>query len=174
MRTTLLAVFLTGAPATSSAGQDQEALLSLGRSLSADFWAGRLDPVWARMSPQMQEALGGSPAGLATAREQILALSGGGPGELLAERVGEVQGIAVYLRTFRGTPGAQALLEQWALEDGTVVGFIVRPTELKAPDQKTERVAGKKKYVLAACALAGTALAMATLSLWLKRRRKKL
>ncbi len=102
----------------------------LGRTLSADFWAGRLDAVWTRMSPEMQKALGGSVAGLAAAREKILSIAGG-PGELLAENVKDVSGNLVYLRTFRGTPGGGSLQEQWAIKGTrTVVGFYVRPPSM--------------------------------------------
>ncbi len=101
--------------------------LRVGRSLSADFWAGRLDAIWAHMSPAMREALGGVPAGLAKARETITSDTGG-PGETLSERLEEAQGLPVYRRTFRSEHAPGTWLEEWALKDGTVVGFhVLRP-----------------------------------------------
>jgi hypothetical protein len=116
-------------------GSVGEAVLSLGRTLSADFWAGRLDPVWTRMSPGMQKGLG-SIAGLATARADVLAIAGG-PGEVIAERVQEFSGNLVYLRTFRVTQEGELRLfqEQWAIQESrTVVGFYVRPPRMFLQD----------------------------------------
>jgi hypothetical protein len=118
--------------ASGDGGPANEAVISLGRTLSADFWAGRLEPVWSRMSPVMQKALDGNIAGLAAVREKLLVVASG-PGELVAENVKEVAGNVVYLRVFRVTRGAETLLfqEQWAIQDGrTVTGFYVRPPAL--------------------------------------------
>jgi hypothetical protein len=117
----------TNAQAAGDGGSVEDAVLMLGRTLSADFWAGRLDAVWTRMGPEMQKALGGSVAGLAAAREKILSIAGGS-GEMLTESVKDVSGNLVYLRTFRGTRGGEPLQEQWAIQGNrTVVGFYVRP-----------------------------------------------
>jgi hypothetical protein len=147
-----------------------EAVLTLGRRLSADFWAGRLDPVWAQMDEKMRAALGGSPAGLSDAREKLLRVSGG-PGKTLGERVADVQGLQVYLRTFQGTDAEKPALEQWAIQDGTsVAGFFVRPTELTV--ETLPEPARAPRYVLAGGLMATTALAMGALGLWLKRPKK--
>jgi hypothetical protein len=116
-------------------GSVDEVVLSLGRTLSADFWAGRLEPLWTRMSPTMQKALG-SMAGLAATREKLLAIAGG-PGDLISERVQEYSGNLVYLRTFRVTQEGELRLfqEQWAVQDGRiVVGFYVRPPSMFLQD----------------------------------------
>jgi hypothetical protein len=127
---TAMLLMATNAQATGDGGTADDAVTMLGRTLSADFWAGRLDAVWTRMSPEMQKALGGSVAGLAAAREKILSIAGG-PGELLAESVKDVSGNMVYLRTFRGTHGSERLQEQWAIQGNrTVVGFYVRPPSM--------------------------------------------
>jgi hypothetical protein len=158
----VLLTALGGAP------QD-EAVLALGRRLSADFWAGHLEPVWAQMDERVQTALGGSPEGLSRAREQILDRFGG-PGETLGERVADVRGVQVYLRTFRGKT-EQPLLEQWAIQDGkAVAGFFVRPTELPVETLKRPPPS-PATYGLVAGLLAGTALSMAGLSYWLRRRK---
>jgi hypothetical protein len=159
-------VVLLAAP--SQDGPSDEAVLALGRRLSADFWAGRLEPVWAQMSEQVHTGLGGSPVGLADARDELLRRSGG-PGETLGERVAEVRGMQVYLRTFRGK-AEQPLLEQWAIQDGkTVAGFFIRPTELTVESPAARREPTAPRYWLAACLLAGTALCMAALGHWLRR-----
>jgi hypothetical protein len=161
----LVVVLLT---ASSEASPSDEAVLTLGRHLSADFWAGRLEPVWAQMSEQVHAALGGSPVGLANARDEILRRVGG-PGETLGERVADVRGVQVYLRTFQGK-AEQPLLEQWAIQDGkTVAGFFIRPTELTMETAPVKTGPPAAKYWLAACLLAGTALSMAGLSYWLRR-----
>ena len=165
MHTALWVVLLT---ALGGAPKD-EAVLALGRRLSADFWAGRLEPVWAQMDEQVQTALGGSPEGLSRARAHILDRFGG-PGETLGERVADVRGLQVYLRTFRGKT-EQPLLEQWTIHDGTVVaGFFVRPTELNVETVKRPPPS-PATYWLVAGLLAGTALSMASLSYWLRRRK---
>lgn len=158
--------------ASSGASPKEEAALSVGRRLSVDFWAGRLDPVWAQMSAEVHTGLGGTPAGLSTARDRWLEMTGG-PGDTLAERVAEVRGMQVYLRTFQGKSVGQPWLEQWVFSDErTVAGFFVRPTELKLEGSPpTPRPT--PKYLLAACLLAGTALSLGTLSLWLRRSKTR-
>jgi hypothetical protein len=159
-----LVVLLT---ASGTEGPSDEAVLALGRRLSADFWAGKLDAVWARMTPDVQTALGGSVEGLSKAREVLLDRVGA-PKETLAERVADVRGMKVYLRTFRGKT-EQPLLEQWTIQDGTAVaGFFVRPTELTA-EAVAKPAPPPEKYWLAAALLAGTALSMGGLSFWLRR-----
>jgi hypothetical protein len=169
MQTALLVLLLL-APPSQGATSDAK-VLALGRRLSADFWAGRLEPVWAQMNEKMQTALGGSPAGLSKTRDELLTLSGG-PGETLGERVADVQGVQVYLRTFQGKDAVQPALEQWAIEDGgTVAGFFVRPTRLRVETQP-EAVHPLPHYGLAALLLAGTALSMGALGFWLRRSKK--
>ena len=166
---TLLVLLLA---ASSSASPKEEAALRVGRRLSADFWAGRLDPVWAQMSAEVHGGLGGTPAGLSTARDQLLDVTGG-PGDTLAERVGEVQGMQVYLRTFQGKSPGEVWLEQWVLNEGqTVAGFFVRPTELKLEGSLPEAPRPTPQYLLAACLLGGTVLLMGSLSLWFRRSKK--
>jgi hypothetical protein len=145
-----------------------EEMMALGRSLSQDFWAGRLGAVWARMDAPMRDALGDKPAQLSAARDRILEMSGG-PGETLEERIGNVRGIPVYLRVFRGTNGTGPLLEQWAIENNAVAGFYVRPTELKSSSAAQQATPNRQRYGVAGLALAATALAMVGLNVWLKR-----
>ncbi len=129
-----MTLMATSVGAASDGGTPEDAELRLGRTLSADFWAGRLDAVWTRMSPEMQKALGGNVSGLAGAREQILAIAGGA-GETVSERLQPVAGNVVFLRTFRGTRGGEQLQEQWAIQGNrTVVGFYVRPPSMFLPD----------------------------------------
>jgi hypothetical protein len=162
MRAALLVVVLLTA-----SGASDEAVLALGQRLSADFWAGRLEPVWAQMDAQVQTGLGGTPEGLSRAREEILRRYGG-PGETLGERVADVRGMQVYLRTFRGNT-EQPLLEQWTIQDGkAVAGFFFRPTELTVKTL-TKPKPSAETYWLAAGLLAGTALCMASLSYFLRR-----
>lgn len=171
MQTATFLVLLLAA--SSDASPKEEAALRLGRRLSADFWAGRLEPVWGQMSAEVHAGLGGTSAGLSRARDQLLEITGG-PGQTLAERVGEVQGMQVYLRTFQGKSAGQPWLEQWVLseeEAETVAGFFVRPTELQLEGSPPETP--RPKYLLAACLLGGTALSMGSLSLWLRRSRKR-
>ena len=164
MHTALLVVVLL--TSASEGNPSDEAVLALGRRLSADFWAGRLEPVWAQM--KVHTGLGGSPLGLSNAREELLRRFGG-PGETLGERVADVRGVQVYLRTFRGKT-EQPLLEQWVIQDGkTVAGFIVRHTELTVENAPAKTEPPATKYWLAACLLLGTALSMAALSYWLRR-----
>jgi hypothetical protein len=123
---TLLAAMATWA---ASDGGPDDAVLRLGRKLSADFWAGRLDAVWAQMDPAMQKALGGNVSGFAATREKLLAVAAG-PGDLVAERVQTVSGIPVYARTFRTAPKGETFQEQWAIQGNRVVGFYVRPPSM--------------------------------------------
>lgn len=131
----LLAVvgLLLAAPAAqpaSDGGPTDAVMLSVGRSLSADFWAGRLDTLWARMSPEMRERFGGRPEGLAGFREQTLKR---GPGELVSENVKPGQGNSfLYLRTFRAAK--EAFVESWTIEGGgSVAGLYIQRVLVEAP-----------------------------------------
>jgi len=136
MRKSLLfSLMVLGAMNSQAAGDGGSAdagALALGRTVSADFWAGKLEPVWTRMSPVMQKGLDGNISGLATVREKLLAIAAG-PGQLVSESVQNVSGNVVYLRVFRVTQGGEPALfqEQWAIQDGrTVTGFYVRPPSM--------------------------------------------
>ena len=86
------------APAPDAASQDDPAMQT-GRELSQLFLQGDTDVVWARMSPQMQQALG-SAAALAQFRAQV----GQQLGEeqaVLDESVSTDQGARAYTRTSR-------------------------------------------------------------------------
>src|SRR3546814_7634474 len=86
------------APVTDAASQEDPAMQA-GRELSQLFLQGDTDAVWARMSPQMQEALG-SAAALAQFRAQVA----GNLGEeeaILDESTETAPGAHVYLRTSR-------------------------------------------------------------------------
>lgn len=162
-------VAVTNSQNMNDGGPGDDAVLTLGRRLSADFWAGRIDAVWAQMSGRMQEALGGSPAGLASAREKILAMSGGS-GQLLGEEVEHVQGMRVYLRTFQGPNAEKPLRERWVIQDdGTVAGFFLQPAGLHTVPAPSGQTRSDARLVLALSLLAGTSLAMYALSLWLRR-----
>jgi len=122
------------APATSATDttpQDDPAMQA-GRELSQLFLQGDTDAVWARMSPQMQQALG-SAAALAQFRAQV----GQQLGEeqaVLDESVGTDQGVHAYVRTSRWSKLPAPILMHWALDDaGKVAGFSVQPKPQAAP-----------------------------------------
>ena len=106
--------------------------MQAGRELSQLFLRGDTDAVWARMSPQMQEAFG-SAAALAQFRAQV----GQQVGEeeaVLDESVSVDRGMHAYVRTSRWSKLPSPILMQWAFDDaGKVSGFVVQPKSQAAP-----------------------------------------
>src|SRR3546814_9904201 len=113
------------APVADAASQEDPAMQA-GRELSQLFLQGDTDAVWARMSPQMQEALG-SAAALAQFRAQV-AGSLGEEEAILDESTETAPGADVYLRTSRWSRLPTPILMQWEVDDaGKEAGFILRP-----------------------------------------------
>ena len=128
-------------------GMGEDPVLGLGRRLSADFWAGRLDQVWAAMGTEMRAVLK-SPEGLATAREQLLAMTRGASGDTQDEQLVFSKGQRVYVRTFTVADGRR-WLEQWGSSDGhTVTAFLVRPAKLEAAATRFDGYQAKNTYRL--------------------------
>jgi hypothetical protein len=129
-------------------GVDEDPVLGLGRRMSADFWAGRTDRVWAAMGTEMRAVLKSAEA-LATARQQILALTGGGSGETQDEQLVFVKGHRVYVRTFTTAGDGRLWLEQWGSSDGrTVTAFLVRLAKREAAATRFEGYQAKNAYRL--------------------------
>jgi len=125
----------------------EDPVLTLGRRMSGDFWAGRTEQVWAAMGPEMRGVLK-SPEALATARQQLLALTGSTSGETQDEQLVFVKGQRVYVRTFTSGDGRR-WLEQWGSSDGhTVTAFFVRPAKLKAAPTRFDAYQAKNTYRL--------------------------
>jgi len=114
------------AAAAADAAPRDEVAMRAGRELSRLFLEGDTDAVWARMTPQMQEALG-SAAALAGFRAKVA----GDLGEeqaVLDESTTPAPGARIYLRTARWSRLPTPILMQWAIDDaGKVAGFFVKP-----------------------------------------------
>src|SRR3546814_8201591 len=113
------------APVADAASQEDPAMQA-GRELSQLFLQGDTDAVWARMSPQMQEALG-SAAALAQFRAQVAGNLGEGEA-ILDESTETAPGAPVYLRTSRWSRLPTPILPPWAVDHArTGAGLFVRP-----------------------------------------------
>jgi len=127
---------------------DEDPVLGFGRRMSAEFWAGRVDRLWATMGPEMRAALK-SPEALVTAREQILAMTGGGSGETQDEQLVYAKGQRFYVRTFTIQGDSRRWLEQWGSSDGhTVTAFLIRPAKLEAAPTRFDGYQAKNTYRL--------------------------
>jgi len=108
-----------------------EDTMTLGRTLSADFREGRMQPLWDRMTPQMRQALGRIEA-LEDVRVAV-ENQFGAERTLLSEEEGEAQGHRLYLRTAQHENGAAPLVTQFAFDaDDRIAGFFVRPRQQAA------------------------------------------
>jgi hypothetical protein len=112
--------------AVADAAPQDDPAMQAGRELSQLFLQGDTDAVWARMSPQMQAALG-SAAALAQFRAKV----GQGFGEeqaVLDESVSVDSGLHAYVRISRWSRLPTPIQMQWTVDDaGKVAGFVVRP-----------------------------------------------
>lgn len=115
-----------------TAGTSNDSAMRSGRELSKLFLHDDIDAVWARMTPQMQSALGGAPA-LAGFRAK-LAHDLGEEQEVIDESIAVDSGMHVYERTSRWSKLPAPVVMQWALDDaGRVLGFMVKPKPQAAP-----------------------------------------
>src|SRR5690606_29371774 len=123
-----LAAVVPALPAAAQVADAEQA----GDQLSTDFYEGRTDGIWDRMTPQMQSALR-SRENLAASREQIRQQLGVET-EVLERTVSSAQGHTVYLRRARFEKLPMVVLVQWAFDaEGKVGGFFIRPEQSEPP-----------------------------------------
>jgi murein DD-endopeptidase MepM/ murein hydrolase activator NlpD len=107
-------------------GDAAAAAKDLGRRYTEWFYAGEMDRLWQRFSPEMRK-LFASAEQVRAFRQQVL-VQVGQEQEVLDERVTSEGGNQIYVRTarFSGTP--QPIVVTWGLAgDGAILGFSVRP-----------------------------------------------
>lgn len=103
----------------------QEDTTALGRTFTADFQAGRLEPVWQRMNEEMRGALG-SLEDFRSFRDAVRARHGA-ENAVVSETSGREDGYRVYLRRATHAKGG-TLMTQWTFDDaGRIAGFFIRP-----------------------------------------------
>ena len=125
MRRTISAIAVLLCVAFGAGAAEDARTMARGREMSDLFLQRKIEPVWQRMAPPMQQAFGGM-AKLEAFREQVAA-QGGEEGAILEEKTSRVQGADVYLRIARWTK-VDRIAMQWAFDDGgRVIGFFVRP-----------------------------------------------
>ena len=123
------AVGLAGAPARAT----DDALLAEGRSLSEQFERGDTAAIFARMTVPLQQAAGGSEAGLAAFRDKVLREAGPETG-VIREDTASQSGYRIYRRIARRNVGAVPVLMEWTLDaQGKIAGFVVRPQPTAIP-----------------------------------------
>lgn len=98
----------------------------LGRQCTAQFFAGDLDSLWGRFSPQMKQAFK-TREGLAAFQAQALTQLGPET-EVIDEIVSPLMNMQVYLRTVKTKRWPAPVELMWSFDDrGAVVGFYVKP-----------------------------------------------
>lgn len=103
----------------------------LGRQLTVQFFAGELDPVWARFTPAMKEALKSKDA-LAAFQAQVLT-DLGPETELIDEVVSPLMRFHVYMRTIKTERWPQPVSITWSFDEaGQVAGFNIQPKKTAA------------------------------------------
>ena len=100
--------------------------LEQGRALTASFYKGELDVLWARFSAEMKKGIG-SVENLRGFRTQVEAQAGVEE-KVLDEKVEPREGFQVYQRIARFSKAPLRVMVVWTLDkDGTVAGFFIRP-----------------------------------------------
>ncbi len=105
---------------------DEKTAMGDSRMYAQWFFTGKTAELWAKMSPQMQQALGDE-AKLKAFREKV-GDQLGAETKVLEETVKAAGGLRIYLRvaTFEKTPGNFEM--QFALDaKGTINGFYIKP-----------------------------------------------
>ncbi len=118
----MLASSLSGWPVAQAQLSDEEVLAN-GRSLTEQFYAVEIEPVWAQCSPELQQRLGGIEA-FTTYRQRGLELYGPEL-KMFDEAVRNEDGIKFYVRvaSFANAPN-QAWFVLWGFDDDGVVVFF--------------------------------------------------
>jgi murein DD-endopeptidase MepM/ murein hydrolase activator NlpD len=115
-----------------------DALLAEGRALSEQFERGDTAPIYARMTAPMQQAVGGSAAGLAAFRDKVLREAGPETGVIREDAIAQ-GGFRVYRRIARRNVGGTPVLMEWTLDaQGHIAGFLVRPQAIAIPSSKLD------------------------------------
>ena len=108
-------------------------LLTEGRALSEQFERGDTAAIFARMTPHMQQAMGGTAAGLAAFRDRVLREAGPETGVIREDAITQ-GGYRIYRRIARRNVGAVPELMEWTLDrEGKIAGFLVRPQPIAIP-----------------------------------------
>lgn len=132
-RPAVLIVLVALCAAATAARAADEALLAEGRALSEQFERGDTAAIYARMTPPMQQAAGGSAGSLAAFREKVLRESGPETGVIREDAISQ-GGFRIYRRIARRNVGATPVLMEWTLDaQGHVAGFLVRPQPIAIP-----------------------------------------
>lgn len=104
----------------------------LGRLCNSQFLAGEFEPLWARMSPQMREALK-SKEQLETFRQKVLK-DMGREVEVIDEVVSPLMSYHVYMRTVKMDRWPQPVSFTWSFDEaGQIAGFNVSPKKTAVP-----------------------------------------
>lgn len=110
-----------------------------GRDLTALFYKGSDDAVWARFSDRMKQAIG-TMENLRGVRAQV-EQQAGVEQAVLDERLEAVNGLQVYVRITRFSKAPGPVMVQWALgPTGVVEGFFIRPVPKEAPTERLDYV----------------------------------
>jgi hypothetical protein len=113
--------------------------LDQGRDLTSMLYQGKDAEVWNRFSEKMKGVIA-RVEDLAALRAKV-AEQAGAEVAILDERVEEVRGLSVYVRTARFSKAPGPVIVQWALGAGGVVeGFNIRPAPQEAPTERLDYV----------------------------------
>ena len=126
----------TAAPSAAPApSAGSEASYARGRDYSRMFFAGKLDSLWARFTPQMRGAMKNDSASLHAFHHQVLGQLGREV-EVVREESRDAGGSNTwYQRTVRlERAGARPFVIQWVTGTaGEIAGFMIRPAPEPAP-----------------------------------------
>lgn len=119
-------------------GGDTEAALELGREHAEIFYAEEFDALWERLSERMQQALGGSVAGLERAHAQLMSQLGEEV-ELLSEKAPDVPSGYAYVREVRYSKVPRPMEFVWQFDaEKAVIGFVITPVKKEAESRFLE------------------------------------
>lgn len=114
--------------ALAAAAYGDEDAFELGRAYTQQFLAGELDTIWAQMSSDMRQSMGGRQA-LEQFRAQVLA-EAGAEQEVLREALQRQPGVLSYLRYSRFEHVPTPVAFSWSFDEARrIAGFFVRPLE---------------------------------------------
>jgi hypothetical protein len=110
--------------------------LALGRELSEQFERGDVAALWARMTPEMRQSIGGE-AEFVEQRDRVIRDDGPETGVIREDT--EVSGPhRIYRRIARRNVGETPTLMEWTMDaNGRIVELLIRPQPIAIPSGKS-------------------------------------
>ena len=125
-------LLLSGGLFVSTSHADDANTRRLGQQCAKEFYQGALDPLWQRMTPDMQKAFGNK-EGLVAFQSKV-SRDFGAETEVLREHSSQSQGFQIYVRESRFATAASVFALRCVFDgNANIAGFLIQPVKPTTP-----------------------------------------